>query len=128
VVNQFLAGGLHLAPQTIERFKVRMARLYEQGADAIRIGQYVRRWWRWVNAGVVLTDLTGLRPVGNTGAGWTFVKSWMDPPTHPLSSTIEQPRREQRSCNEDRIGSRENAIGKLVTHTHAPASTTVPCL
>ena len=58
----FSPGGLSLAPQTIERFKARLARLYEQGADETRLGQYRRRWWRWANAGVTLTDLTGLPP------------------------------------------------------------------
>jgi hypothetical protein len=29
-----------------------MNRLYEQGADAIRIGDYVRRWWTWVRSGL----------------------------------------------------------------------------
>jgi hypothetical protein len=33
-----------------------MTRLYEQGADACRIGQYAERWWRWVQAGVTLMD------------------------------------------------------------------------
>jgi len=33
-----------------------MARLYEQGADEVRIGQYARHWWRWVQAGVTLID------------------------------------------------------------------------
>ena len=29
-----------------------LAKLYEQGADHRRIGQYVRNWLRWVRAGV----------------------------------------------------------------------------
>jgi hypothetical protein len=58
----FAPGGLSLAPQTIERYKARLARLYEQGADETRIGQYARRWWRWAKAGVTLTDRTGLPP------------------------------------------------------------------
>jgi len=33
---------------------VYMARLYEQGADEVRIGQNAERWWRWVRAGVTL--------------------------------------------------------------------------
>jgi len=41
---------------------VRLIRLYEQGADEARLGQYARRWWRWTNAGVTLIDLTGLPP------------------------------------------------------------------
>ncbi len=41
----FSPGGLSLAPQTIERFKARMARLYEQGADRGRLGQYTHLRW-----------------------------------------------------------------------------------
>ncbi len=37
-----------VAAKTIERFAERLTRLYEQGADAIRIGDYVRHWRRWV--------------------------------------------------------------------------------
>ena len=44
--------GLTLARQTIERHKERIARLYEQVAGKERIGQYVKGWWQWVNAGV----------------------------------------------------------------------------
>jgi hypothetical protein len=29
-----------------------MNRLYEQGADAVRIGDYVRRWRQWVRSGL----------------------------------------------------------------------------
>jgi RNA-directed DNA polymerase len=58
---RFSRRGLSIAPQTTERFKVRMARLYEQGADELRLGLYARRWWRWANAGVSLSDLRGLR-------------------------------------------------------------------
>lgn len=35
----------------MERCVERAPRLYEQGADALRIGEYVRRWWKWVRAG-----------------------------------------------------------------------------
>jgi len=57
---RFSPRGLSIAPQTTERFKACLARLYEQGADETRLGLYARRWWRWANAGVTLTDLTGL--------------------------------------------------------------------
>jgi hypothetical protein len=53
---RFSSAGLGIAPQTTDRFKARMARLYEQGADEVRIGQYAERWWRWVRAGVSLDD------------------------------------------------------------------------
>jgi RNA-directed DNA polymerase len=48
----FEPEGLSVADQTIERFKERIARLYEQGADINRIGQYVLRWLQWSRAGI----------------------------------------------------------------------------
>lgn len=50
-------AGLGIARKTIEWFVARVTRLYEQGADAVRIGEYVRRWWRWVRAGLLIIDL-----------------------------------------------------------------------
>ena len=47
----FEPKGLSIAPKTLANFLERMTQLYEQGADYRRIGQYVRNWWRWVNAG-----------------------------------------------------------------------------
>ncbi|MFC1591391.1 reverse transcriptase domain-containing protein [Thermodesulfobacteriota bacterium] len=44
----FKPGFTGIAQQTIDRFTKRIARLYEQGADPVRIGQYARRWWQWV--------------------------------------------------------------------------------
>jgi len=46
-----------IARKTIAGFVERMNRLYEHGADAIRIGQYVRRWRSWVT---VVSDETHL--------------------------------------------------------------------
>jgi hypothetical protein len=37
-----------MARKTASGCVERMNRLYEQGADAIRIGQYVQRWLRWI--------------------------------------------------------------------------------
>jgi RNA-directed DNA polymerase len=42
---RFSPRGLSLSPQTIERFKARLARLYEQGADQGRLGQYTHLRW-----------------------------------------------------------------------------------
>ena len=36
----------------MQRFVERITRLYEQGADEIRIGKYVRRWLIWLTTGV----------------------------------------------------------------------------
>ncbi len=50
---RFSAAGLAgVAQATGERFVDRISRLYEQGADTVRIGLYVRRWRRWVEAGL----------------------------------------------------------------------------
>ena len=51
---RFQSDGLvGVARQTVERFVERATRLYEQGADSERIGEYVRRWLRWVHSGMV---------------------------------------------------------------------------
>ena len=44
----FTPSALGVAAKTIERFAERVTRLYEQGADDLCIGAYVRRWQRWV--------------------------------------------------------------------------------
>ena len=49
---QFTPSGLGVAAKTIERFAERLTRLYEQGADAVRIRAYVRHWRRWVTGGL----------------------------------------------------------------------------
>ena len=51
---RFSAAGLQLAPATITRFRERITRLYEQGADDNRIGEYVRNWNRWATTGTPL--------------------------------------------------------------------------
>ena len=44
-------GGVTVAAKTIANMYERIARLYEYGADSVRIGQYIRHWLRWVVAG-----------------------------------------------------------------------------
>ncbi len=46
----FEPKGLSIAPKTLANFLERKTQLYEQDADARRIGQYVRNWWRWVES------------------------------------------------------------------------------
>ena len=43
---------LSVADKTIEQFKERIFRLYEQGADINRIGQYVLKWLQWTRTGI----------------------------------------------------------------------------
>lgn len=43
--------------QTVQRYVEWMNRLYEQGADAVRISKYVRRWRKWVGSGLNDYDL-----------------------------------------------------------------------
>ena len=64
----FEREGLSVAVITIERFKERIARLYEQSADYVRIGEYVRHWCRWVRAGVALQ----LKPIKVWGHSQLF--------------------------------------------------------
>ena len=41
-----------MSRRTVEKFAKRVAQLYEQGAGAVGIGQYVRRGVRWTTAGL----------------------------------------------------------------------------
>jgi hypothetical protein len=46
--------GLEVAKKTIDNHVARITRLYEQGADVVRIGVYIRHWLRWLNASVLV--------------------------------------------------------------------------
>ncbi len=48
----FSPDGLSIAAKTVERMVDRVARLYEQGADDVRIESYLIHWWQWVRTGV----------------------------------------------------------------------------
>ena len=48
----FTPAALEVAQQAVERCVERVSRLYEQGADLICIGTYLRRWLCWARAGV----------------------------------------------------------------------------
>ena len=45
-----------LNPGHVQNFELRIARLYEQGADSVRIGQYVRNWLVWLRSGLTGVD------------------------------------------------------------------------
>ncbi|MDM8517583.1 reverse transcriptase/maturase family protein [Desulfobacterales bacterium HSG16] len=52
-LGYFLKPGMLTASiETLRKYAERIARLYEQGADEIRIGQYVRRWFSWLKGGL----------------------------------------------------------------------------
>ena len=46
------------APKTLANFLERKTQLYEQGATVRRIGLYVRNWYRWVRAGVDISQVS----------------------------------------------------------------------
>src|SRR5271157_272397 len=48
----FTPAGLEVAPRAVERCVDRMSRLYERGANLVRIGAYVRCWQRWARCGL----------------------------------------------------------------------------
>ena len=52
--SYFKPGFISVSKQAIKRFIERLARLYEQGADSVRIGQYVSKWLQLVGARVLL--------------------------------------------------------------------------
>ncbi len=45
-------GILRVSRGTFERFTERTSRLYEQGADYLRIGEYVKHWLKWAKSGL----------------------------------------------------------------------------
>ncbi len=49
----FSPEGLGVAARSIGHLAAHVTRLYEQGADSRRIGDYVQRWWGWLEAGLV---------------------------------------------------------------------------
>ena len=42
---------VNVSISTLKRFAKRITQLYEQGADYLRIGEYVRHWLKWVRSG-----------------------------------------------------------------------------
>jgi hypothetical protein len=77
-------GVTGVAPSAWEGFQERVVRLYEQGAPQEetkrRIGQYVRRWKRWVVSGV--GDRAGLG-----GGGMRWAGTPVDPERAPPAPT-----------------------------------------
>ena len=63
--------GLRMATKTVLDFVARICQLYEQGADSLRIGQYVKRWKSWATAGLHAYDVVGC---GNYGGVCSRVK------------------------------------------------------
>jgi hypothetical protein len=49
----FSPEGLGVAARSVGHLAAHVTRLYEQGADSCRIGDYVQRWWEWLEAGLV---------------------------------------------------------------------------
>ena len=45
-------GLLGVSRKAVEKFAERVNRIYGQGADAVRVGEYVRHWWKWARAGL----------------------------------------------------------------------------
>ncbi|NEO95091.1 MAG: hypothetical protein F6K56_34815 [Moorea sp. SIO3G5] len=48
-----------MAKKTVDRMVDKVFRLYEQGADDLRIETYLYHWWRWVRSGVDGVSLFG---------------------------------------------------------------------
>jgi len=57
---------LDVSERTVERFMERIFRLYEQGADSVRIGQYVLRWLQWLRSGLLCHQKQQLLPYANS--------------------------------------------------------------
>jgi RNA-directed DNA polymerase len=63
-------NGLKPASKTVKKFAERLCQLYEQGADTCRMGQYVRRWWQWLNAGGLRVSTDDRRSATVSIAAW----------------------------------------------------------
>ena len=50
---------LRSSAESKRRFAEKFRRLYEQGADSMRLWRYAQGWWRWHRAG--LTGLVSLK-------------------------------------------------------------------
>ncbi|NEO79426.1 hypothetical protein [Moorena sp. SIO4G3] len=61
----FSPQGLGVAKKTVERMVDKVSRLYEHGADEVRIEAYLNHWWRWVRSGVDGVSLFGFGLVIN---------------------------------------------------------------
>ncbi len=56
-LGYFLKHGMvNVSISTLKRFAQRIIQLYEQGADYVCIGEYVKHWFKWVRGGITGTD------------------------------------------------------------------------
>ena len=67
----FKPGMVCVAEKSVHNFKKYIDRLYEQGAGLSHIGQYVKKWVQWVNAGDIIEHLTQFKIY--------FEKGWEPP-------------------------------------------------
>ena len=84
-------SGLGIAPKTWARFVERVTRLYEQDAGPSRIGDYVRHWWRWAQAGVSLkveTSVLAAFEMSRPPTSTTRHNNAYDPDSHSLVGTL----------------------------------------
>ncbi len=89
---RFSPSGLGVARPTVQRFVERVNRLYEQGADSLRIGQYVRRWCRWLVAGLLAAEQ---RLLDGLLCSWVLLFDWQIPSSFALASVARD-----ANCNE----------------------------
>ncbi len=96
---RFSPSGLGIAQPTVTRFVERARRLYEQGADAIRIDEYVRRWWNWVRGGIDSALAESVGPfVTMVGGGVVPVSNGFQPSNELLPLVRRPSKTEHRIC------------------------------
>jgi RNA-directed DNA polymerase len=72
------AGLRRMAPKTMEKFGARIQRLYEQSQEkpdgSLRLGDYVRRWVRWVSSGLrrIASSAGSLSRHAAGNKSWTY--------------------------------------------------------
>ncbi len=88
--------GLAVASGTVLKFVERMCRLYERGADTVRISNYVRRWLGWVRSGLgtsrfqlrhhIPLNETTVRPTRSKASGIADAIRRLQDPSHLKNS------------------------------------------
>ena len=81
---------LEPAPDTLKRCQDKLIRLYERGASWTRIGQYARRWFRWLSAGLqdFRRRVMPTAPINSTLHTQIVDGSGMAPPDPPKSPVV----------------------------------------
>ena len=100
---------LRMATNTVLSFVARLCQLYEQGADSLRIGQYVRRWKSWATATGLHVD--GISLFGAAGGSVVFSSDRQVLDVHVDTNAYQHPT--HRQAPSTRLPTRARAPRRL---------------